>query len=32
MKKIHQFPTWEIIVAIPATCAVAGWLASVVFG
>jgi len=29
MKKIHQFPSWEIVVAIPATCAVAAFVVSV---
>ncbi len=31
MKKVHQFPGWEIFVVIPAVCSLAGYLVSMVF-
>jgi hypothetical protein len=29
MKKVHQFPGWEIFVVIPAACTLAGFVVSV---
>ncbi len=32
MNKIHQFPSWEIMVVIPACCTLAGFVVSVLLG
>jgi len=32
MNKVHQFPSWEILVVIPACCTLAGFLVSVLLG
>ena len=32
MKKVHQFPGFEIFVVIPATCSLAGFVVSVLLG
>jgi hypothetical protein len=32
MKKIHQFPSWEIMVVIPASCTLVGFVVSMVLG